>query len=205
MAAVLTPSAPSQGTRPQTSARILDAAFGCVSQVGLGRSTVEDVARAAGLSRQTVYRYFPSKDHLVLALVLREEEKFLDGVRQAFAEAGDLRSAIEAGTLFCLRFAREHPLLDRLLATDEEELLPYLTTRSAPLIARARENFVSLATRKAWVRAGLVQQAADTVARVVVSYALCPPHRPPEEVAHDLALILSVALTGTEGKEGANR
>src|SRR5205809_7698169 len=106
-----------------TAARVLDAAFQCVGRVGLGRTTVEDVARTAGLARQTIYRYFPSKDHLIMALVLREEEKFLDGVRSAFADAATLQDAMETGTLFCLRFAREHPLLDRLLATDPETLL----------------------------------------------------------------------------------
>src|SRR5207249_2478323 len=115
-----------------TAARVLDAAFQCVGRVGLGRTTVEDVARAAGLSRQTIYRYFPSKDHLILALVMREEEKFIDGVRTAFASQDNLEEAMYQGMLFCLRYAREHPLLDKLLATDSEFLLPYLTTRAAP-------------------------------------------------------------------------
>src|SRR5437667_4779218 len=92
-----------------TASRILDATFHCIGRVGLGRTTVEDVARTAGLSRQTIYRYFPSKDHLILALVMREEEKFIDGVRAAFAAHADLTEAMYEGTLFCLRYAREHP------------------------------------------------------------------------------------------------
>ncbi|HEY8800168.1 MAG TPA: TetR family transcriptional regulator, partial [Candidatus Limnocylindrales bacterium] len=115
---------------PATAERILDAAFGCIESVGLARTTVEDVARAAGLSRQSVYRYFPTKDHLIMGLVLREEERFLDGIRMAFERDTDLRQAIEDSLLFCLRFARQHPLLDRLLQTDPGTLLPYLTTRS---------------------------------------------------------------------------
>src|SRR5438094_10658017 len=117
--------ATSNGT--ETRARILDGAFGCIGDIGLGRTKMEDVARAAGIARQTVYRYFPSKDHLILALVLREEEKFLDGVRGAFASSSNLQTTMEEALLFCLRFAREHPLLDRLLETDPEALLPFLT------------------------------------------------------------------------------
>src|SRR5947208_6004685 len=111
-------------TGADTRARILDGAFECISDIGLVRTKMEDVARAAGVSRQTVYRYFPSKDHLILALVLREEEEFLNGVRTAFANEPQLEQACYQGFLFCLRFAREHPLLDRLLATDPETLLP---------------------------------------------------------------------------------
>jgi AcrR family transcriptional regulator len=181
-----------------TSQRILDAAFECITEVGLSRTTVEDVARAAGLARQTIYRYFPSKDHLIMALVLREEEKFLDGVRASFAQAVTLQDAMEHGTLFCLRFAREHPLLDRLLATDPETLLPFLTTRSGPVIARARGVFTELLTAKAWVRSDVLDQAADAVVRVMISYALTPPDRSPKAVARDLARILVIALTGKE-------
>jgi AcrR family transcriptional regulator len=183
-----------------TGERILEAAFACVREVGLSRTTVEDVARAAGLSRQTIYRYYPSKDHLVMALVLREEEKFLDGIRAAFAVEADLEQALRHSILFCLRFAREHPLLDRLLVTDPGTLLPYLTTRSGPVIARARDVLFELIGAKAWVRADLYRQAIDTAVRVVISYALSPPDRPPDQVARELAHILTLALTAKEAR-----
>src|SRR5919109_4877370 len=111
-------SATATEVRSTTRARILDAAFEAVRDFGLSRTTVEDVAQRAGLSRQTVYRYFPSKDHLVVELVLREEETFIEGTRAAFSSEADLEVAIERAMAFTLRFAREHPLLDRLLATD---------------------------------------------------------------------------------------
>jgi AcrR family transcriptional regulator len=186
-------------TATDTAARILDAAFECVGHVGLGRTTVEDVARAASLSRQTIYRYFPSKDHLILGLVMREEEKFIDGVRAAFASQDDLEEAMYQGMLFCLRYAREHPLLDKLLATDSEFLLPYLTTRAAPIIARARDALAGLLRRKGWVRVNLLDQATDSTVRVAISYMMAPPDRRPERVARDLAKILSLALTGKAG------
>src|SRR5213594_3121591 len=151
------------GARVDTRSRILEAAFSCVADVGLARTTMDDVARGAGVSRQTVYRYYASKDQLVMALVLREEEKFLDGIREAFARDPDLEQALEDGLLFCLRFAREHPLLDRLLATDPETLLPYLTIRARPMIQRAREVMVSLVSSKTWVRADVLESAADAM------------------------------------------
>jgi AcrR family transcriptional regulator len=185
-------------TLPDTGTRILDAAFDRVMDIGLARTTVEDVARAAGLSRQTIYRYFPSKEHLITALVLREEERFLDGIREAFAEDPGLEAALFDGILFCLRFAREHPLLDRLLDTDPETLLPYLTTRGGPVIRRAREVLKGLLVKKAWVRADLLDAAVDAAVRTVLSYALTPPDRRPEEVARDLARILTLSLTRKE-------
>src|SRR5919109_1674305 len=113
-------SATATEVRSTTRARILDAAFEAVRDFGVSRTTVEDVAQRAGLSRQTVYRYFPSKEHLVLALVLREEETFIEGTRRAFSSEGGLEEAFVEAITFCLNYAREHPLLDRLLATDQE-------------------------------------------------------------------------------------
>ena len=189
---------PSPAARLDTTARILDAAFGCVANLGLARMTMDDVARRAGLSRQTIYRYFASRDLLIMALVLREEEKFLDGIRAAFAADPDLERALSDGVLFCLRFAREHPLLDRLLATDPATLLPYLTTKAGPMITRAREVMTSLVSSKAWVRTDALESATDAMVRTVISYAMTPPDRPAKQVARELARILTVALTGKE-------
>ena len=50
--------------------RILEATYVCVARWGLSKTTVEDAAREAGLSRATVYRYFPGgRDELIDAVV----------------------------------------------------------------------------------------------------------------------------------------
>jgi AcrR family transcriptional regulator len=187
---VSTPTALSGGT-PN---RILDAAFLRIAELGLSRTTVEDVAKEAGLTRQTIYRYFPSKDDLVRALIMREEERFLDGVRAAFTVADELEQALHDGMVFCVRFARDHPVLDRLLKTDAETALPFITTRGGSVIDRARGVLAELIRRKAWVQPALVDPVADLLVRAFISYTLTPPDRPSEDVARDLARIATAAL-----------
>jgi AcrR family transcriptional regulator len=177
-----------------TRTRIIDAAFRCVATFGLSRLTVDDVARSAGLSRQTVYRYFDSKDDLIVALVIREEEAFLEGVRAANARHPDLEDAMAEAVLYCLRTARAHPLLDRLLASEPETLLPYLTTRGAGLVARAREVVEEMAATRTGVRSRLVHRTADVAVRAMISYALTPTDEDPVDVARELARILTSAL-----------
>ena len=197
MAISLAPS----DARTSTRERILDATFESVQDFGLSRTTVEDVAQRAGLSRQTVYRYFPSKDHLVLALVLREEEKFIEGTREAFAGEDDLELAIERAMSFTLRFAHEHPLLDRLLAADAETFLPYLTTRGRPVVERAREAMVELVLdRRPDLDPEVVRGVCDLAARASLSYIVTPSERSPEAISRTVARALHAAIGAAEGE-----
>jgi len=186
--------------RVATPARILDAAFNAVRDFGLSRLTVEDVAARAGFSRQTVYRYFPSKDSLVVALVAREEEKFLDGVRTTFLENDDLGSAIRESVRFCLRYAREHPLLDRLLDADQAVFLPYVTTRAQSPLERARETLLDMiAARAPFADRELLRTVIDGTTRATVSYMLTPSDRTPDQIADAVATVTTAVM----GKEGA--
>ena len=181
--------------RVTTPARILDATFRALQDFGLTRLTVEDVAQRAGLSRQTVYRYFPSKDHLMLALVSREEEKFLDGVRAAFVEHDDLVEAIAASTRFVLTLAQEHPLLERLLESDQHAFLPYVTTRSLPMIVRARETMLELVLERApGADREFVRTVVDGTTRAIVSYMLTPSDRSLDAIVDAISDLIGAAL-----------
>jgi AcrR family transcriptional regulator len=182
-----------QAMAPSTRERILDAAFEAVARHGLSRLTMDDVARLAGLSRQSVYRYFDSKDALIQSVVFREEEAFIEGIRAAHARHERPEDGMREAILFCLRTAREHPLLDRLLASEPEVLLPFLTTRGDDLIARARSVIEDLAS--GWALGNdLVHRTADVAVRAIVSYTLTLSQDDPRDVARELARILASAL-----------
>ena len=176
-----------------TQGRILDAAFETVATFGLSRFTVDDVARLAGVSRQSVYRYFESRDALIQALVYREEEAFIEGIRAAHARHDRLEEAMAEAILVCLSTARAHPLLDRLLDSEPEVLLPFLTTRGGGLIARARSVIEELAAGQN-VESRLVHRSADIGVRAIISYLLTPSDDDPEDIARELARILVSAL-----------
>jgi AcrR family transcriptional regulator len=184
-----------------TANRILDAAFERVNAVGMSRTTVEDVARAAGITRQTVYRYYASKDQLLTMLLVREEERLLSGVRARLDANQRFEDGLADALLYCLTFARQHPLLDRLLATDSETLLPYLTTRAGPLIVRARSSVIDLLKARSVFSPEVLDACADAIVRIVLSYAVTPPEDPPEVVARDLARILAGPAAAEEGPD----
>jgi AcrR family transcriptional regulator len=172
----------------RTRARILDAAFACAERFGIGKTTMSDVARAAQLSRQTLYRYFASKHDLTAALVLREEEKLIADVRAAAEPHADLRPAMEAAFATCLRYFRHHPLLTRVMTDEPMQLLPFLTVEGDPVIdlgARMMEEV--LAERLPNASRILVHRAAEACARVLTSYAITPSKEDLSVVAGSLA------------------
>jgi AcrR family transcriptional regulator len=180
-----------------TRARILDAVFSCAERYGLSRTTIADVAKEARLSRQTVYRYFPGRHALLAALVLREEEGIIAAVRQAIEPHRELRPAMEAAFVTTLKTFREHPLLDKVMATEPQELLPFLTVEANPVMSlgiRLTEQVFS--TRTHDVPAALMHRAAETCARIFISYAISPPDEANETVAAELAELVCNGLEG---------
>jgi AcrR family transcriptional regulator len=175
-----------------THDRILDAALAVMTRHGLARLALEDVAREAHVSRQTVYRYVGNRDGLITETILREERAFLDRMRGAAAGHDRLEAALAAAIASALTSAREHPLLDRLLASEPEVLLPFLTDGSGPVLSAARTVAdellaVHVPTLEDEARA----EAADAVTRLVISYAISPVETPVDRLAGRLAGVLA--------------
>jgi AcrR family transcriptional regulator len=172
--------------------RILAAAVEAAAVHGLARLSVADVAKRAGLSRPTLYKHFPSKDALVAAAVQREATAMIDAVAVVVDGIDEPRAALEAGMLLALHLVRRHPLLDRVVRTEPEALVPLLTTDASPVTAAIREPVERMVTRKLpHLDVVVVRRLADMLARLVVSYALNPPDDPPEVVAAVLAATIT--------------
>jgi AcrR family transcriptional regulator len=175
--------------------RILDAAIDVAIDHGIARLSVGDVARRAGLSRQTLYKYFPSKQALVAEAVLREAGEIVRRVIEAAVPFDDPRDALEAGFLATLRLTREHPLLDRLVRTEPGSLLPLLTSAEGPVMSAARtavEGIIELKIPE--ISADQRRRGADVIARLLVSYAVGPPKDRSDLVAATMADFFTVGM-----------
>jgi AcrR family transcriptional regulator len=183
--------AASGGPGSQTATRILDATLATMADHGIARLSLEDVARRAGLSRQTVYRYFPSKGVLLEATVLREEQVFIVNMTSAAERHRELEPALRSAIEAALRTGQAHGLLNRLLATEPNALVALVTTDRGPVLSAARQALEEILggwlPRAPKARLGM---AADAVARLLVSYVVNPPADPPAQVAARLAQLL---------------
>src|SRR5918911_5530163 len=130
---------------PPVRDALLEAAYDAVVAGTWQKARMADVAAAAGVSRQTLYNSFGSKDALAQALTLRETERFLDAVDDALADhRGTPAEAVGVATATALRLAADNPLVKAVLTddTDAGGLLPLLTTRAEPILEAARARIV---------------------------------------------------------------
>lgn len=173
--------------------RLLDAALEAATIHGISKLSMGDVARRADLSRQTLYRHYPSKDALVAAVVTAETTQLIEQVVAAALEHTDPQDSLEAGLLAALTVLRDHPLLDRLVRTEPEALLPLLTTDTSPVMVQVRSVVEAILTEGSpdlTHDAVALRRFADVVTRLLISYAVSAPDDPPEVVAHFLSTFL---------------
>jgi AcrR family transcriptional regulator len=123
----------------EVGVRILDAALAEYLAHGFRRTSVDDVARRAGIGRATVYRRFASRDEIVQAVLARETRHFFADIIEAIEELPSLADRIVEAFVVGLRNAREHSLLQQILAHEPDVSIPFLTTRGGPAMAVMRE------------------------------------------------------------------
>jgi AcrR family transcriptional regulator len=159
---------------PATRERVLDGAVRAIARHGLGKLAMSDVSACAGVSRATLYRYFPTREGLLDALAEREAERFFADVLAALAAApageARLRMVLEVAT----RRVREHPALQRLLESDPGTLLESLRARFPEIATALGEPLLPLLAGTRAVRDGTVRagQLADWMIRLLISFYL---------------------------------
>ncbi|WP_083336079.1 TetR/AcrR family transcriptional regulator [Mycobacteroides saopaulense] len=133
------------GDVDELTERVLAAASEQIAVAGWRRSTVDDVAKRAGLSRATVYRRFPNKKALTEAVVYAELRKYMAGVASRVeGRSMTLADRMAESSSYTVEFILDHPLLRRLLETEPESILPALTVEAGPLVETFREFCAAL-------------------------------------------------------------
>jgi AcrR family transcriptional regulator len=108
-----------------TEERILGATLRLLGRRGVKRLGMQEVSEAAGVSRATLYRYFPSKDHLIDAVAVFDERTFTDGLARSLATVEGRSERIRTFVEFAFDYIRTHPAR-ALFASEPEFVLGYL-------------------------------------------------------------------------------
>lgn len=159
-----------------TRDRILEATLECVGRLGMAKTTMEDVARQADLSRATLYRAFPGgRDELLDAVVAWEVARFFLRLNDAIhADELDTTAVLEQGLVAARDALEHHELLQRLLREEAEQLVPSLAI-VMPMVVEVLADWFRPRLEGARLRPGVdPAEAADLVARMALSYLGTP-------------------------------
>jgi AcrR family transcriptional regulator len=188
---------------PDPRERILEATYACVARWGLSKTTVEDAAREAGLSRATVYRYFPGgRDELIDAVVSWQFLLFFVALYEEVHGAASLEEVLDRGLVFARRALGEHEVLRKILESEPDVLMPKLTVESNRTVGLIAGFLVPYLHEHGMAEGVEINEAADFLARMILSYISSPGHwdlGDPEQVA---TLVRTELLAGVLGELG---
>jgi AcrR family transcriptional regulator len=157
--------------------------------------TLADVARAAGISRQTIYNEFGSRQGLAQGYALRLADRLVDLVEAAiYDNVGDIYAAfLEGFRAFFTESAADPLVISLLTGVAKPDLLQLITTDSGPIITHCSDRLTSSFIHS-WVKvsgddAGILARA---IVRLAISYVSMPPEAD-HDVAADLARLFTPA------------
>jgi AcrR family transcriptional regulator len=123
-------------TATDTREAIINAAMACFGRHGLTKTTVVDIARAADVSRSTVYEYFQDKSAIVEACAEHSSQRFYREMAKAMGRGESLEDKLTRAAVFVTR-ARRFVEPETYFDADEVSLL--LTKNAAVLLRECTE------------------------------------------------------------------
>ncbi|MFF1744564.1 TetR/AcrR family transcriptional regulator [Streptomyces mirabilis] len=182
---------------PAARESLLDAAYTALAHRPWSTVRMVDVAAVAGVSRQTLYNEFGSKEGLARALVRREADGYLAGVERALAAHADARERLVATAEWTTSAARGNVLVRAMLTGCWSERLPSPTLSAVPsssavpaqrradgplpspadFVALVRDRAVAALSGPGAMRAdvGELAGACELVVRLSLSCVAAPP------------------------------
>jgi AcrR family transcriptional regulator len=149
---------------------LVDGALRCLARQGIAKTTVDDIARAAGLSRATAYRTFPrGKDGILAAVVETELARLFSSLAVAMGEAGDLEDVLVAGMVESARWLRGHEPLAYLLEHEPGAVLPYVTFGGFDEVMRVASDLAAPFFAR-WLEPEQASRAVEWAGRIVLAY-----------------------------------
>jgi AcrR family transcriptional regulator len=177
--------------------RILDAALEQLLEFGLQRTSLERIARAAGVSRQTLFNRFPNRDALMNSVFVRVTRAFIADLDAQIVGSQTPEDRLVGAMVAGVGALKRHRLLHRLLITDRDRVLPYLTTGAGGHIEVLREYVAGQLVRaheEGMPLSGDPEVLGELLVRIGHSIALTPDTKLPLDDAEQLERLVRQSI-----------
>ncbi|HKI43045.1 TetR/AcrR family transcriptional regulator [Mycobacterium sp.] len=139
--------------------RILDAAGRCILRRGNTQVRMGEVADEAGVSRSTVYRYFPGRDEVLLGLMLKRVDNALANLVRSLPAPEDPVRSVPEMVLARVESVDGNPLNEALFAAESTAVATALEKGSEPIVELLLSHYGPLLKR--WKLAGRLHDDLD--------------------------------------------
>ncbi len=175
-----------------TEERILIAALGVIGRQGVQRLGMAQIADAAGVARGTLYRHFPSRDHLLAAAADYDEARFSAGLDEVLDSVLAPEARIGAFVTYAFDFIRSHPARG-LFESEPGFVLSYLLDHLPALRSELTERLGDALDTVPAVKQGDLdrEQLADVIVRLFASSWIIP-ESDENELVQSLSRILQI-------------
>jgi AcrR family transcriptional regulator len=154
--------------------RIIDGALQVIARQGIGKTTIDEVAREARCSRATVYRVFPGgKDQLLNEVASTEVARFFTALALDMGECSNLEDVLVVGISVAAKSIGEHGALCFLRANEPAVVLTHLAFAHMDEVLATAAAFVAPFLGR-FVDHDEAMRLAEWATRIVVSYVACP-------------------------------
>jgi AcrR family transcriptional regulator len=175
--------------------RILDAADELFARQDAATVGMNEIARAAGCSRATLYRYFENRDVLYTAYVHRETYRIFRALGTRIADVADPRERLIEGVVTALRSVRESPALSSWFASTQRPIGGEMAERS-DVIKGLTEAFLASLN----IDDRPVEPRARWLVRVMISLLIFPGRDEADERAMLREFVLPTITTETAAR-----
>jgi AcrR family transcriptional regulator len=186
-------------TTPEITARVVEGALRAIARFGLAKLTVDDVARQAGISRATLYRYFPGRGAVLAAVIASETGRLQRELDEVLGDSTTLAEALAAVAGYGARAFAGHQALQHLLATEPGAVLPHLCFSGADSLLRVAADRIAPHLCR-FMGPLEARRTGEWLARIVLSYGLAPPAGPTEAAV--LGVVSEFVIPAAEERAG---
>ena len=141
--------------------QILKAAESMFQRYGLTKTTMDDIAKEAGVSRPTVYRYFGDRDTLITALIELRSRRLFDKARAFLRERTTFAEQIVDGLIFLVDRGRHDPIVRLIVSPEHMDMATALIGSTGLAVRLTQEMWAPLldeARERGEIREGLTDE-----------------------------------------------
>jgi AcrR family transcriptional regulator len=168
------PESELKGKRAATCHRLMNAAATIIVRSGFSAVSMTSIAEEAGITRQTVYRYFSNASDVISATLIRAGREVLEAQYLVYREEGDPRDLIVTSVLTALRLITHNVLLVKSLTSGGSPRLGFIAGLDSEIADRSVEELRPIGDAVGWDKKERYE-VNEVIVRCVNSYLMMPP------------------------------